>query len=54
MFPFVSLQPFKRRCRAKAQRNHNPRVGGSSLSSGIAVHGQGHAAAGMKGKFRVR
>ena len=33
--PLVSPSPFKRRCRAKAQRNHNPRVGGSSPSSGM-------------------
>ena len=32
---FVSPRPFKRRRRAKAQRNHNPRVGGSSPSSGM-------------------
>src|SRR4051794_13744578 len=34
--PFVSPSPFKRRCRAKGQRNHNPRVGGSSPSSGTS------------------
>jgi hypothetical protein len=33
--PFVTPTPRKRRCRAKAQRNHNPRVGGSSPSFGI-------------------
>ena len=33
--PFLSPSPRKRRCRAKAPRNHNPRVGGSSPSSGI-------------------
>ena len=33
--PFRSPSPFKRCCRAKAQRNHNPRVGGSSPSSGM-------------------
>ena len=33
--PFVSPSLFKRRCRAKAHRNHNPRVGGSSPSSGM-------------------
>ena len=32
--PFVSPSPLKRRCRARAARNHNPRVGGSSPSSG--------------------
>jgi len=35
MSPFVSPRPFKPSCRAKAQRNHNPRVGGSSPSSGM-------------------
>ena len=35
MSPFVSPSPRKRRCRAKEQRNHNPRVGGSSPSSGM-------------------
>ena len=44
MSPFVSPSPFKRRCRAKALRNHNPRVGGSSPSSGITAHGQIRAA----------
>jgi hypothetical protein len=33
--PMCVPRPFKRRCRAKEQRNHNPRVGGSSPSSGI-------------------
>jgi hypothetical protein len=33
--PFMSPRPRKRRCRAKALRNHNPRVGGSSPSSGM-------------------
>jgi hypothetical protein len=33
--PFVTPGPRKRLCRAKAQRNHNPRVGGSSPSSGM-------------------
>ena len=29
-------RPFKRSCRAKARRNHDPRVGGSSPSSGTS------------------
>ena len=33
--PFLSPRRFKRCCRAKAQRNLNPRVGGSSPSSGM-------------------
>jgi hypothetical protein len=33
--PFVSPSPRKHRCRAEAWRNHNPRVGGSSPSSGM-------------------
>ena len=33
--PFVSPSPRKPLCRAKAPRNHNPRVGGSSPSSGM-------------------
>jgi hypothetical protein len=33
--PFVTPSARKRRGRAKEQRNHNPRVGGSSPSSGI-------------------
>jgi hypothetical protein len=33
--PFVSPRARKRRPRAKAPRNHNPRVGGSSPSSGM-------------------
>jgi hypothetical protein len=33
--PFTSPSPRKWRCRAKALRNHNPRVGGSSPSSGM-------------------
>jgi hypothetical protein len=33
--PFVSPSPRKRPCRAKTLRNHNPRVGGSSPSSGM-------------------
>jgi hypothetical protein len=33
--PIASPSPRKRCCRAKAPRNHNPRVGGSSPSSGI-------------------
>jgi hypothetical protein len=33
--PFVSPSPCKGRCRAKLQRNDNPRVGGSSPSSGM-------------------
>jgi hypothetical protein len=32
---FLSPRPRKPRCRAKAPRNHNPRVGGSSPSSGM-------------------
>ena len=40
MSPFRSPSPLKRCCRAKAKRNHNPRVGGSSPSSGIAVVGR--------------
>ena len=39
MSPLRSPCPFKRRCRAKALRNHNPRVGGSSPSSGMTVLG---------------
>jgi hypothetical protein len=35
--PFPVAQARKRGCRAKAQRNHNPRVGGSSPSSGIRL-----------------
>jgi hypothetical protein len=33
--PFVSPSPCSWLCRAKAPRNHNPRVGGSSPSSGM-------------------
>jgi hypothetical protein len=33
--PIASLSPREPRCRAKEQRNHNPRVGGSSPSSGM-------------------
>src|SRR5688572_24611581 len=32
--PFVSPSPVSWLCRAKPSRNHNPRVGGSSPSSG--------------------
>jgi hypothetical protein len=35
--PPAAPSPRKRRCRAKALRNHNPRVGGSSPSSGIRI-----------------
>jgi hypothetical protein len=39
--PLLSPRPRKCRYRAKASRNHNPRVGGSSPSSGIPfLHGQ--------------
>ena len=38
--PLRSPRPLKRRCRAKARRTHNPRVGGSSPSSGITPYGQ--------------
>ncbi len=44
MSRFRSPRPLKPSCRAKEQRNHNPRVGGSSPSSGIAVLGQIRAA----------
>src|SRR5829696_8575509 len=38
--PFRSPRPCKPGRRAKEQRNHNPCVGGSSPSSGIAAYGQ--------------
>ena len=44
--PFWCPQPFKRRCRAKAQRNHNPRVGGSSPSSGTRRRAESRLCAG--------
>jgi hypothetical protein len=49
--PFVSPSPFKRRCRAKAQRNHNPRVGGSSPSPGIESACKRASASPQAGEF---
>jgi hypothetical protein len=40
MSPFMSPWPGFWLCRAKERRNHNPRVGGSSPSSGIPVQSQ--------------
>src|SRR4051812_49822955 len=39
MSPSLSPSPRKRRRRAKTHGNHNPRVGGSSPSSGIRLVG---------------